>query len=76
MAYIDDDTQVKASAGDIQEKIARSEVITMFATADKGLRLQERFSLSDKMLGLLGLNVPNIFLSVQGNQNNVQVSCA
>jgi len=56
----------KAAAGDILQKIPRAEIITFFATSDKGVLMQDRFSLSDEMLGLLGMTVPNIFMCTQG----------
>lgn len=57
--------EVKAGAGEIHQKIARAEVATFFATSDKGLILQDRFSLSDEVKGLLGVTVPYIFMCNQ-----------
>jgi intraflagellar transport protein 140 len=54
--------EVKTEVGEIHQKIARAEIVTFFVTPDKGLMLQDRFSLQDDVKGLLGLTVPHIFL--------------
>eukprot|EP00960_Hanusia_phi_P037601 753028-Hanusia_phi.AAC.3 len=44
-------------------KINRAEVVTFFATTEKGLLLQDRFPITSEGSVLLGLQIPHLFLS-------------
>jgi len=59
-------SEAPSSENDLHTKVHLREVMTLFATAEKGALLQDRFGLPDQA-SLFGLSVPSLFLTVAGN---------